>query len=105
MSLAVIFSDDETIIGTLSDKNSELEATLSDFGEAIEGELSGDDGLIAEVTSFDVDPYEGEYEVTPRLGSQTLDTDGKVMVEDLIVHEIPVVKTTNIQGGQTVLIG
>lgn len=95
MSLAVIFSDDETIIGTLSDKN----------GEAIEGELSGDDGLIAEVTSFDADPYEGEYEVTPRLGSQTLDTDGKVMVEDLIVYEIPVVKTTNIQGGQTVLIG
>lgn len=96
MSLTVIFSDDESIIGTLSDTTGELEATLSD---------SGDDGLIAELISFDADPYEGEYEVTPRLGSQTLDTDGKVMVKDLIVYEIPVVKTTNIQGGQTVLIG
>lgn len=105
MSLEVIFSEDETITGTLSDTNGELEATLTDFGEALEGELSGDEGLIAEIVSFEVDPYEGEYEVTPRLDSQTLDTDGKVMVEDLIVHEIPVVKTTNIQGGQTVLIG
>lgn len=105
MSLTVIFSDDESIIGTLSDTTGELEATLSDSGGLLEGNLSGDDGLIAELISFDADPYEGEYEVTPRLGSQTLDTDGKVMVEDLIVHEIPVVKTTNIQGGQTVLIG
>lgn len=105
MSLTVIFSDDDTIIGTLSDTTGILEATLSDSGDILEGTLSGDDGLIAELVSFDADPYEGEYEVTPRLGSQTLDTDGKVMVEDLIVHEIPVVKTTNIQGGQTVLIG
>lgn len=105
MSLTVIFSDDESIIGTLSNTTGELEAILSDSDGLLEGSLSGNEGLIAEVTSFEVDPYKGEYEVTPKLGSQTLDTDGKVMVEDLIVHEIPVVKTTNIQGGQTVLIG
>lgn len=49
--------------------------------------------------------YEGEYEVTPRLYSQSLDTDGKLMEDDVTVYEIPISHTTNPTGGLTVLIG
>lgn len=50
-------------------------------------------------------PYTGSYEVTPRLYAQSLDTDGKLMEDDVTVYEIPVSRTTNPTGGLTVLIG
>ena len=49
--------------------------------------------------------YEGPYEITPRLYAQSLDTDGKLMEDDVTVYEIPVTRTTNPTGGLTVLIG
>ncbi len=49
--------------------------------------------------------YDGSYEVTPRVYAQSLDTDGKLMEDDVTVHEIPVTRTSNRQGGLTVLIG
>jgi len=49
--------------------------------------------------------YDGSYEVTPRLYAQSLDTDGKLMEDDVTVYEIPVTRTTNPTGGLTVLIG
>lgn len=49
--------------------------------------------------------YEGSYAVTPRLYEQSLDTNGKKMKDDVKVYEIPVIRTSNLQGGQTVLIG
>lgn len=50
--------------------------------------------------------YTGAYEVTPILNNeQVLDTDNKVMTDDVTVHPIPVVYTTNPYGGKTVLIG
>ena len=49
--------------------------------------------------------YAGPYEVTPRLYAQSLDTDGKLMEDDVTVYEIPVTRTTNPTGGLTVLIG
>ena len=53
----------------------------------------------------DYDTYNGPYEVTPRLYQQTLATDNKVMRDDVSVFEIPITRTTNPDGGQTVLIG
>lgn len=53
----------------------------------------------------EADTYDGSYEVTPRLYVQSLETDGKVMEDDVTVHEIPVTSTSNPQGGLTVLIG
>ena len=50
-------------------------------------------------------PYEGEYEVTPRLTEQTLETNGTVMADDVTVHQIPVVYTSNPYNGKTVVIG
>jgi len=49
--------------------------------------------------------YDGSYEVTPRLYAQSLDTDGKLMEDDVTVYEIPISHTTNPTGGLTVLIG
>ena len=49
--------------------------------------------------------YEGDYQVTPRLYQQELETDGKLMEDDVTVYEIPVARTTNPTGGLTVVIG
>ena len=49
--------------------------------------------------------YTGDYDVTPRLHAQSLDTDGKLMEDDVTVYEIPITHTTNPTGGLTVLIG
>ena len=65
------------------------------------GVLSGNIAIGGNVYPF----YDGEYEVTPRVHEQILDTDGKVMSDDVTVHEIPVTRTTNPYGGQTVVIG
>ena len=51
------------------------------------------------------DPYQGDYEITPRLYQPLFDTNGKLMHDDLTVYEIPVTRTTNPTGGLTVLIG
>lgn len=51
------------------------------------------------------DLYEGAYEVTPRLFLQSLDTNNKILERDVTVYEIPISRTSNPQGGQTVLIG
>lgn len=42
--------------------------------------------------------YEGEYVVTPKVYEQYLDTDYKVMTDDVTVLEIPYVETSNIYG-------
>lgn len=57
------------------------------------------------VIHWEGDPYEGEYEVTPRLYEQGLATKHKTMMDDVTVHEIPVTITSNPHGGKTVLIG
>lgn len=49
--------------------------------------------------------YDGPYEVTPRLETQTLETELKAMEHDVTVHEIPVTRTSNPYDGITVLIG
>lgn len=59
----------------------------------------------AEYNMIEGDPYEGTYEVTPRVYAQSLETDGKLMSDDVTIYEIPVTRTSNPQGGLTVLIG
>ena len=85
----------------------ELTGKLKGSG-TISGFLSaskGISGLLTIPSAVGVDIYDGSYEVTPRLYAQSLDTDGKLMDDDVTVHEIPVTRTSNPQGGQTVLIG
>ena len=56
------------------------------------------------VIHVDGDPYEGPYEVTPKITAQTLDTHDKHMKDDVTVLEIPYYETSH-QDGLTVYIG
>lgn len=51
------------------------------------------------------DVYEGDYEVTPRVYEQTLETKDKLMTDDVLVRVIPLAKVMNIKNGYTVTIG
>lgn len=64
-------------------------------------------GLITpgDIVIGDLPYYTGEYTVTPSLDAQILDTQGKAMRDDVVVQRIPIIFTTNPQGGQSVVIG
>lgn len=89
----------EEILLELDDDQYDL-AVDDDTGQYLDFDLK----LI--VNQFDTDPYEGDYTVTPILGSDIiLPTTNKRMVDDLTVKEIPITQTSNLFGGKTVVIG
>lgn len=91
----VIYTDD-TLYGKIAESGQ------------MKGKLQTEGVLVGEVGFPQCDypsPYHGEYEVTPRLYEQYLDTNDKYMNDDVTVLEIPITWTTNPYGGQTVLIG
>ena len=67
--------------------------------------LIGLDVDISTPHAIDVDPYEGEYEVTPSLQAQYFDTKDKILRKSMTIHQIPVVYTSNPYNGKTVVIG
>lgn len=83
--LILILGDEEELVLTIGEPES-FELFITDGGSY-------------------VPVYEGEYEVTPRLTGQVLETSGYQMIDDVTVHEIPVTITSNIHGGKTVVIG
>ena len=56
------------------------------------------------VVITDGERYAGEYEVIPDFDTQILETENKLMTDDVTVHPIPVHRTTN-PYGTTVYIG
>ena len=53
-----------------------------------------------------LEPYTGEYTVTPMVKvEQTLETNGLRMTDDITVLKIPYYETTNLSGGYTAIIG
>ena len=52
-----------------------------------------------------VEKYDGPHKVTPMWTEQRLETEGKQLTEDIKVFEIPIYKTSNPSGGDTVIIG
>ena len=50
-------------------------------------------------------PYEGSYEITPAIESQTLPTADRRMQADLTVLKIPYYEVGNTQNGKTIIIG
>lgn len=86
----------------------EGEVSLS---STIEGEMamtSVIDGEIDKVFFVDVSHpvYDGEYIVTPLVNSQViLDTNGKLMEDDVTVLKVPYLETANPSGGNTAYIG
>lgn len=49
--------------------------------------------------------YTGEYEVFPDLSEHILETDDKIMENDVTVHRVPSWETANLYGGETFIIG
>lgn len=49
--------------------------------------------------------YNGDYSVIPKFEAQTLKTANRVLINDVIVDEIPYAEVTNTSGGITVTIG
>lgn len=69
-----------------------------------EGDLVLDFGEVIEIDHGFV-PYEGPYNVIPKWHRQQLNTNDKSMTDNVEVEEIPLVKTSNVAGGYTVIIG
>ena len=61
---------------------------LNDFGE------------IQEVI-VNVEMYKGQYEVTPKLEEQVLNTKNKTLNKDMTIKSIPIHETRNDSGGYT----
>lgn len=53
----------------------------------------------------DVEIYEGDYVVTPKVEVQSLPTKNKFLQKDVSVRSIPYFETSNAAGGKTVYIG
>ena len=52
----------------------------------------------------DVEIYDGEYEVTPKVEAQTVPTAQKYMTADMKVKAIPIYDVSNASGGNTIFI-
>ena len=50
------------------------------------------------------EPYEGPYDVTPKVTAQTLPTAKKFMQEDVSIRAIPYFDVSNPAGGNTIYI-
>lgn len=49
--------------------------------------------------------FNGDYEVIPKIESQSLETKDKLMSKDVLIKSIPYYEVSNPQGGNTVYIG
>ena len=49
--------------------------------------VDGESGIVQRVSSFDA--YDGQYEITPTQERQTLETNEKVCISDIIIKPIP----------------
>lgn len=57
------------------------------------------------IRAGDYDPYTGDYIVIPSAEERVLDTDHKLLLDDVTVTAIPYVEVGNESGGYTVSIG
>lgn len=76
--------------------------------KTITGKIRNKEQLVGSLgisTSGVTEQYGGEYEVTPRIVSQVLQTKQKVMTDNLTIKEIPFFDVSNTSGGTTVYIG
>ena len=76
---------------------------------SLEGELTTNNVYEGELGTFysvaDVPAYTGEYIVIPKADTQQiLETQNKLMLDDVTVTEVPYFETSNVAGGLTVYI-
>ena len=61
--------------------------------------------VVPEVVGEATEYYAGDYEVTPRAKSSVvLNTEKKIMKQDVVIKKIPYYETSNASGGTTVYI-
>jgi hypothetical protein len=98
-----------TLSGRLSKKN-RIKGHIS-FPGSIKGYIRGEQKLIGVIQpSTDTEchhkEYDGEYEVIPKAYEKTvLETNKRIMKDNITVHEIPITIVTNLSGGSTACIG
>lgn len=104
----------ERLIGELEPLDGVLEGLITNELPALEGYLEpvdlypiiSGDVVILPTTEVDVPSYDGSYEVTPLVATESiLQTNQKKMEDDVVVLPIPYYETTNESGGYTVIIG
>lgn len=86
----------------------ELNGTLTSAG-LLHGSLVGDhhkiQGTLTIPSTPGLDLYGGPYEVTPKAwDAQVLETEGKLMSDDVTVFRVPYYETSNLYNGLTVFI-
>lgn len=67
--------------------------------------IDGVSGIIVPVEPHARAVFEGDYTVIPQVTEQTLETQDKVMRNNLTVKEIPTYAVSNESGGNTFYIG
>lgn len=86
----------------------ELHGTLTSVGH-LQGTLVGDhhriEGTLTIPNTPGLELYGGPYEVTPKAWEeQILETDGKLMSDDVTVFRVPYYETSNLFDGKTAYI-
>lgn len=70
----------------------------------IDGYVGSRNVISGKLTDFPL--YSGNFNVTPKLNGETiLKTMGRKMTVNVVVREIPLREISNLQGGETMLIG
>lgn len=109
-----------SIQGSLNRDNSEAEVEISKIDGEIEGQIVSTYEIVSNLSSvltvqgkISTAParssypfYDGVYEVTPLAQLDIiLNTNNKILQDNVVVREIPYYETTNESGGYTVTIG
>lgn len=92
------------MIGTLEDTNNISGSLNTNLN--IVGSLNSINNIIGNIGIGGVEypDYSGEYEITPQVESQTLQTKNRILRENMQVKEIPYYETSNLYG-ETIYIG
>ena len=97
---------DKRVIGVVEVPACSILGTIGSR-QALNGCISQDDeitGNLATAYTTSAKPYEGDYEVTPTVEGQKLETKQKYMTDDVTILAIPFYEVGNTSGGNTVYI-
>ena len=92
--------------GFISLQEGTLVGKISSGNAILLGKIQSPMTLIGKVViSSGHEYFNGDYEVIPKIKSQSLETKDKLMSKDLLIKSIPYYEVSNPQGGNTVYIG
>lgn len=92
------------MIGTIAVQRGILRGTIQTKAK-LTGAIFNPKGLLNGLVTVpyvaEIEVYAGDYEVTPQVSSQTLETAGKRMEDDVQIKAIPIYSVSNNSGGAT----